>query len=163
MAFDAFVQIDGIPGESTDAKHQDWIEILSFSHGVSQPVSVASATKGRTAERVNIEDFSIVKVLDKSSPLLALACCDGRHIGKVVIELCEATRQKHPYMKYTLENVVISSVRPGGSSQGSDAKPLEEVTFNFGKVRWEYMELNSDGTPGGTTPTGWNLETNEEM
>ncbi|WP_353327541.1 type VI secretion system tube protein Hcp, partial [Chitiniphilus shinanonensis] len=27
MAFDAFIKIDGIPGESTDDKHKDWIEI----------------------------------------------------------------------------------------------------------------------------------------
>ena len=30
MAFDGFIKIDGIPGESTDDKHKDWIEILSF-------------------------------------------------------------------------------------------------------------------------------------
>jgi type VI secretion system secreted protein Hcp len=29
MAFDGFMKIDGIPGESTDAKHNGWIEILS--------------------------------------------------------------------------------------------------------------------------------------
>ena len=29
MAFDAFLKVDGIPGESTDDKHKDWIEILS--------------------------------------------------------------------------------------------------------------------------------------
>jgi bacteriocin-like protein len=27
-AFDRFLKIDGIPGESTDDKHKDWIEIL---------------------------------------------------------------------------------------------------------------------------------------
>ena len=31
MAFDAFIKLDGIPGESSDDKHKDWIEILSFS------------------------------------------------------------------------------------------------------------------------------------
>jgi hypothetical protein len=35
MAFDAFLKIDGIPGESTDDKHKDWIEILSFAHGLN--------------------------------------------------------------------------------------------------------------------------------
>jgi type VI secretion system secreted protein Hcp len=34
MAFDAFLKIDGIPSESTDDKHRDWIEILSFSHNL---------------------------------------------------------------------------------------------------------------------------------
>ena len=35
MAFDAFLKIDGIPGESTDDKHKDWIEILSFDFGMT--------------------------------------------------------------------------------------------------------------------------------
>ena len=26
---------DGVPGESTDDKHKDWIEIASFNHNIS--------------------------------------------------------------------------------------------------------------------------------
>ncbi len=163
MAFDAFVKIDGIPGESTDDKHKNWIEILSFSHGLTQPASAASATTGRSAERVDVEDFSIVKVLDKATPTLHLACCDGRHIKKVEMELCEAGGDKHPYMKYTLEDVIVSGVRPGGSSEGGDAKPLEEVSLNFGKIRWEYTPLKQDGSPGSPMRTGWSLEENKKL
>ncbi len=163
MAFDAFVKIDGIKGESTDDKHKDQIEIMSYSHGMSQPASVASATGGRTAERVNVQDFSVVKVLDNATPLLALACCDGRHISKVEIELCAAGGDKHPYMKYTMENVIVSSVRPGGSGKGGEAKPLEEVTFNFGKIRWEYTPMKPDGSAGSPQRAGWDLETNKKL
>ena len=38
MAFDAFLKIDGIPGESTDDKHKDWIEVLSFDFGMDAAV-----------------------------------------------------------------------------------------------------------------------------
>lgn len=31
MAFDVFIKIDGIPGESSDDKHKEWIEVLGFS------------------------------------------------------------------------------------------------------------------------------------
>ena len=68
MAFDAFIKIDGIPGESTDDKHKDWIEILSFHWGVSQPSSGGRSTGGAaSAERCNHTDFSIVHTLDKAS------------------------------------------------------------------------------------------------
>ena len=36
MAFDAFIKIDGIDGESTDEKHSDWIEVIKFGPGVKQ-------------------------------------------------------------------------------------------------------------------------------
>lgn len=54
MAFDTFIKIDGIPGESSDDKHKDWIEVVSYDHQIEQPASsTASSVGGATAERVN--------------------------------------------------------------------------------------------------------------
>ena len=53
MPFDAFLQIEGVPGESTDENHLDWIEILSYSHGVSQPGS-GSVSSGGARRAVTI-------------------------------------------------------------------------------------------------------------
>ena len=33
---DAFIKIEGCPGESTDDKHRDWIELVSYSHNKEQ-------------------------------------------------------------------------------------------------------------------------------
>ena len=88
MAFDAFLKIDGIPGESTDDKHKDWIEVLSFSHGVSQRASGSASTAGgATAERADFADFSIVKALDKASPKIFEASATGKHLKAVTVEL----------------------------------------------------------------------------
>jgi len=35
MATDMYLWIDGVPGESTDDRHRDWIEIVSFDSKVS--------------------------------------------------------------------------------------------------------------------------------
>ena len=35
MAFDSFLKLDGIKGESVDSKHKDELEILSFSFGAN--------------------------------------------------------------------------------------------------------------------------------
>ena len=39
MSTDMFMKVEGVDGESTDDQHQKWIELLSYSHGVAQPVS----------------------------------------------------------------------------------------------------------------------------
>ncbi|MCP3874696.1 MAG: type VI secretion system tube protein Hcp, partial [Desulfobacteraceae bacterium] len=71
MAYDAFIKIDGIDGESTDDKHHGWIEIIRHGMGVKQTVSTtASSAGGASAERADFSDFSIRKYLDKSSPKL---------------------------------------------------------------------------------------------
>ena len=165
MAFDAFLKVDGVPGESTDDKHKDWIEVLSYSCGVSQPASgSASSGGGASSERADFQDFSIVKALDKASPKLALACADGTHIKEVIVELCRAGGDKVKYMEYKLSNVIVSSVRPGGSSGGAETLPLEEVSFNFGKIEWTYtQQKRADGSGGGNVAAGWDLEANKKV
>ena len=65
MPADIFIQINGIPGESTDDKHKDWIEVQSYSHGVSQMGSGERSTGGAaTGGRCDHQDFSIVKGMD---------------------------------------------------------------------------------------------------
>ena len=163
MAFDAFLKIDGIPGESTDDKHKDWIEILSYSWGVSQPGSgVASTAGGASSQRADFQDFSIVKQLDKSSPKLALACAKGDHIKEVKVELCRAGGDKMVYMEYKMSNVMISSVRRGGSAQGGENVPLEEIGFDYGKIEWTYtQQKREDGSGGGKVSAYWDLQSNK--
>lgn len=163
MAFDAFLKIDGIPGESTDDKHKDWIEVLSFHHGLSQPASGAPSDRGgRSAERCNHQDFTIVHGLDKASPKLALYCCNGKHISSVKLELCRAAGDKQKYMEYVLSDVIVSSVRPGGSAQGGETIPLEEVSFNYGKIEWTYTETDhKTGLPKGDVKAHWDLVANK--
>jgi len=161
MAFDTFVKLDGIPGESTDSKHKDWIEILSFSHGLHQPTSItASSAGGAGAERVNHQDFNISKLLDKASPKIYENCCTGKHIKEVTIEMCRAGGDKMKYMEIKLEGVIISSVSTSGASGGEF--PSESVSFNYGKIKWNYVQQKrADGSGGGNVPAGWDLEQNK--
>jgi len=163
MAFDCFLKVDGVDGECTDDKHQKWIEVLSYSHGVSQPASGSSSSGGgRSAERCDHQDLSVVKTLDKTSPKLALYCCNGTHIPMIKLELCRAGGDKQKYMEYVLNDVIVSSYRPGGVSQGGETLPIEEVAFNYGKVTWNYIETDhKTGRPAGNIETNWDLVANK--
>jgi type VI secretion system secreted protein Hcp len=159
--YDAFCQVKGIDGDSTDDKHKNWIEILSYSHGVSQASSVRSSAGASSGGRTDHQDLSIVKRLDKASPKLFLACCKGDHIAEVKIELCRATGDKQKYMEYKMTDVMISSVRPGGSSQGGEEIPLEEVSFNYGKIELTYTATGKDGKAAGDVKANWDVTANK--
>ncbi len=164
MPFDAFLKIANVPGESTDEKHTEWIEVLSYSWGAAQATGgSASATGGHAGQRVDIQDFSVVKNIDSASPKLFLACCTGEHMADVTLELCKASGDKHKYLTYKMADVLVASVRPGGSSQGGDALPLEEVSFRFVKIEMEYVPLDSKGKPKGKVPAGWDLSKNAKV
>ncbi len=162
MPADDFLQIDGIKGESTDDKHKDWIEVLSYNWGVSQMASASASTSGGgTTQRADFQDFSIVKTLDSSSPTLALACAEGRHIKEVRFEMCRAGGDKVKYMEYIMTHCIVSSVSVGG---GGGGEPTESVTFNYGKIEWNYIkQKRADGSAGGNVPGGWDLEANKKV
>ena len=161
MAFDAFLQIDGIPGESSDAKHSEWIEITSFSHSMDQPASAtASSAGGATAERVNHSTFNFSHLLDKASPKLYEAVCTGKHIKSITLELCRSGGDKMKYMEIKLEQVLVSSIAPTGSADTDF--PRETVKLSYGKIKWTYtQQKRADGAGGGNVSAGWDLTANK--
>ena len=162
MSFDAFIKFDGggIKGESTDSKHKDWIEIYSYSFGMSQAVSGSMSTAGAKASgRADFSDFSVMKALDSASPKLMVACANGTDIPTVELELCRATGDKQKFYKITFENVIITSVSPSGSSGGD--VPMESVSFAYSKIKWEYTGTDPrTGKAGGATEGHWDLASN---
>jgi len=159
MAKDIYLQISTIPGESTDDQHKEWIEISSFSHGLSQMGTDAiSGGSARTFGRCDHQDFSISKSLDKATPLLALTCSNGEHIEEIKIELCRASKDKGVYMEYLLTDCIVSSVNYSGSD--GSGRPMESVTFNYATIQWTYTDWSADGKKGGQTQKFWNLKEN---
>jgi len=139
----AYMKVGDIAGESTDAGHEGWIEIESFSWGLSQPGTSIPQLPA-------IQDISIVHEIDKASPKLMLACAAGQLIADVTLTIVvepPAGTIDNPVRTTTivLTDAIISSVRPGGSSSSGDVLPLEEVSFNFAKIEIEYMRQ----MPGG--------------
>jgi type VI secretion system secreted protein Hcp len=153
-----FAKYDGIDGESQDRDHKNWIEILSFGHSVFQEVSqIGGARNG--SSRSSRTDFVMSKRLDKSSPLLAVACCTGEHIPEVTLELT-ANSVSRPllFLRIKLTNVIVSSFNMGGT-EGEDGPPVEEITLNYEKIEWTYFLYDDKGAKINETTTSWNFAT----
>ena len=155
-AVDAFLKLDGIPGESTDKRHEDWIELLSFSHGINQPASTLGSSCGtRSAERADFSDLSIVKIVDKASPKLQEARVNGAHIPNVTLELCRpAGDKKVCYFTIRMENAIVTSYQFGGSN--TDNNPTESVSFDYCRAEWTYTTTDQKtGKPTGNFAGTW--------
>lgn len=161
MAFDAFIKIEGIDGESTDDKHPGWIEMLNCGVSVKQTVSrTASSAGGASAERADFLNFNFSKLIDKSSPLLALACAAGTHIDSITIEFCRAGTDKVTFMEYRLSDCLISEVTMAAAGDF----PMETVDIDYGKIEWRYVQQKRQGGgAAGNIGAGWDLERNCKM
>jgi type VI secretion system secreted protein Hcp len=115
---------------------------------------------GATAERVNHSALQVRHHIDRASPKIYEACCTGRHIDEVVIDVCRSGGQRVKYLEIRLEQVLISGVRVDGSPE-RNGFPCETLDFSYGKIRWVYtQQKRADGSGGGNVSAGWDLTGN---
>jgi type VI secretion system secreted protein Hcp len=159
MAVDIFIKIGDIKGESMDKAHKDEIDVLNWSWGMSQSGNM-HVGGGGGAGKVNIQDLSLTKYVDKASPNLMMLCASGKHIDKVKLTVRKAGGESQvEYMVINLEEVLVTSLSTGGS--GSDDRLTENVTLNFAQVMVDYQPQKADGTKdGGAIKFGWNIRSN---
>ncbi|NNC87655.1 MAG: type VI secretion system tube protein Hcp [Akkermansiaceae bacterium] len=155
-----FLKIDTIPGESTDSDHKDWIEILSFSHGTSEPTPGTTGTG--QGGRECIQDLSFTKFIDKSSPKLMLQCLKGTQLADATLVVTaddgSGTGAFYEYLTIKLIDVVVSSVANAGDSSSPD-RPVESFAINFTKIEYSYTENDAAKTK---TEVRWDFEQNQE-
>jgi len=156
MAVNAYLTIDGIEGPSTSRTGS--IDILSFSWGVSQTSVYGTGASGKEAKagRADFSTLSIMKVLDKTTPLLCDHCASGDILKKVYILYDKpiGTAQQ-PYFRIWLKDALITSVQLSGSNEN----PTESVSFAFQGVEIAYAPEKDDGSLDAAVRKGYDLET----
>lgn len=160
MAMDMFLKIDGIKGESTDDKHKDEIRVLAWSWGLSNSGS-AHLGAGAGAGKVNVQDLSVTKYIDKSTTDLMLAACNGKHIKSANLYVRKAGEKPLEYLKITLTDVLITSLSTGGS--GGEDLLTENVSINFGAWKVEYQAQKKDGSGEAVQTVAWDIAKNVKL
>jgi type VI secretion system secreted protein Hcp len=137
MAFDAFLKVDGIQGESTDKNHPNEIQISSYSWGVSNPTSVGSGSGGAGTGKASFQDVSFSSPVSKAGPNLMLACAIGKHIPSALLTLRKGGGGGLEFVKIRLQDVLVSSYSDGGDAVHDD-RPTDEFSLAFGSIDFTY-------------------------
>jgi len=151
-----YVKFEGLDGEAEDKDHKGWSDILSFSQGQSMPEGATGPTRRRGD--VVVEDVVVVKELDKTSPKLAEAVCQGKVFPKVEIHVTASYTDagRVTYYAYEFRNVLIASYHISGSGQSEDV-PTEEISFSFEEIKAVYTETDETGKAKGTVEYEWSV------
>ncbi|MGO4378050.1 Hcp family type VI secretion system effector [Pseudoduganella sp. RAF19] len=152
------LDMPGIQGECQLKDFVDKIECLSYSHAVAMQMTSDVSNKERTSGKPSVQDFTVSKYMDKASPVLNQACCEGRKIGDCIVTIGRnEAGLVMPLMVYKLKDVLVSSISV--ASSGGD-KPAETLTLNFTAVQWDYTAQKPDSSKEGTSGGKWDMKTN---
>ncbi|CDO31877.1 Hcp family type VI secretion system effector [Mycolicibacterium porcinum] len=142
MSTEIFAKIGDIKGESTDARHPDEIDVVSFSWGVAQ-TGPTGGGGGGGAGRATFQDLLIVHTIDSATPALLLACATGRHLPQATISHRKAGENQQDYLTVKLSDVTITAL----TQNGLESQPYTEtVSLRFTKVDLLYRRRRPDGS-----------------
>ncbi len=152
---DMFLKIQGIPGESKDQEHEDWIDLLSVSSAIYHPVPIGP-------DMLPAENGGIIvsKRIDKATPLLMEAVSTGNPLRAAGLQVTRLTGDgtKQPYFEWRLKDVIITSTSAFAVSGGFDT---ETVAMDYSRVDWYYRLFDTDGNKTEELSAFWDIQSNE--
>jgi type VI secretion system secreted protein Hcp len=146
-AYNIFLKLGDIKGESTEDGHKDWIELVSYSSGVSQASVAVGNGAARAVSTPQCAPFNAKKLFDQASPTLLAAAVTGQHFSNGEVDFVRADSGGEVFIKLELNDVVVSSAEQSGSV-GGDSAPTESISLSFGGVKVTYQPQKPDGSLG---------------
>ena len=126
-----------ILGASRDAKHPGWIEIVSFSWGVSSPSFGSGTGSGKSSEP---KDLHFGTEDSAASVAIARACSFGKHYPTVVFD---TVADGHGVIKLVMSDAYVATFQTALGMNG----PVYQFSLNTPSVEWTLFGQEPTPTP----------------
>ena len=156
-AVDMFLKLNGIDGESVDKAYSKQIEVLAWSWGASNS-GTTHLGGGSGTGKVNVQDLSVTKYVDKASPALLLRTMNGQRIADGILTVRKAGSTPVEYLQYDIEDIMVTGLYTGGS--GGEDRLTESIVLNFDKIKETYFITDLAGVTRGNSTAYWTISTN---
>ena len=164
MTTACFLKIEGpdLKGEARTEGHEDEIDVLSWSWGLSQAGTMHQAA-GRGAGKASVQDLRTTKHVDAATPNLLLACLSRTQFRSATLTCVRVggDGSRVPYLVIVMRRVTVAAVDAGGAS--GDEPFTEDLTLNFAEVIVRYTRQNQDGSVGDEVAIGWSIRENKRL
>ena len=158
MASEIFLKLPGIDGEATTKGFESWIQLLSYTEGLSQPHSAQVGT-GSGAGKADWIEFQFSKVTDKSTPKLKEACAKGTHIQDAKVVIREAGGDSPvEYGLYEFKDIMVTHISTSGQDGGG--KTMDSGTFAYSGYKTTYQSQDEKGAKKDKVEFAWDIKQN---
>jgi len=147
-AYELFLQINDLQGESDRPGHENWIDVDSF--GVS-----ASTVVGGGRGSAEFSPFRFRGPISKASPKILEFVVTGAIRETVRLDITMATDPTKVVAYWELEDVQFTSYESGGTMSSDWTVPWDMYMAVCPEGRYGYTEYDADGFPAGTVEMRW--------
>lgn len=135
------LKIDTIDGESVRDKFAGWIDITSWSWGLSNTGS-SSGGGGGGAGKAVFQDFSWTQGLDKSAIPIFLGVASGKHFKDAKLDVLKPGKAPDLFFEMIFANTMLTSFHLNGDGASQTAT----AALNYDKVTLRYRPQKADGS-----------------
>jgi type VI secretion system secreted protein Hcp len=149
MAFQGYLKIADINGESHRADHEDEIDIHGLQWSIQQDSSTNTG-RGRRQSRAKVDQLVLTKHTDAASPYLALATMQGKRFDEIQLSVRKDSGEAHlDYLVITMTNCLISGFdMNAGPPDTTDSLITEKIAITFEKIKMIYTVQADDHSAG---------------
>ena len=156
---DTFLRLGDIKGESTDSKHKDQIDILSFTQSWTNSIELGSGG-GAGVGKVQCGAITMMKNIDKSSPLLLKGVATGENFEDAVISFqSSGGRTQSEYYNIVMHNVFVTELTQTDSPDPN--RIFEKLVLNAQSFEFKYTPTDSKGKIGQPVSFKWDCGANQ--
>jgi type VI secretion system secreted protein Hcp len=153
-----FVKFEGIEGESYDANHVKWIDVLSLDWGIHKRDPGLQGQSRRRSAPV-VEDLMLTMAYEKAAPKLMEKCLKGEVIPKLEIEFTATYGgTQATYLRWIMEEVIISSFQTNASGNNEAGPPTVVIGNNFEEIKMTYTEYDRERKSKGNVEVEFRVE-----
>jgi type VI secretion system secreted protein Hcp len=128
---------------------ENTILVYELHHTIQMPTDPHSGLP--TGKRVH-GPFTVVKMVDKSSPKLFQALCSGEHMQNVILKYYRINKMgtEEHYYTTTLEDAIVVSFQPAMpitlQTTNDSYGHMEAVSFTYRKIKltWELTGIEAE-------------------
>jgi len=156
---ETFLKLGDIKGESTDTKHKDEIEILSFTQSFINSVDISSGG-GAGVGKVQCGAVTLMKNIDASSPLLLKGVATGQHFPSALVTFRSGdARQAFEYYTITMSDVFVTELSQADSQDPN--RIFEKLVLNARTYEFKYSPTTVKGSIGKPVTFKWDCAANK--
>ncbi len=132
--YDIYIRVAGSAGESVEANHRGWSDVLGFTHHVGGDIAASFGYRPGSTSSLPGRSFELIKRIDSITPFLSQAAASNTVLPEAEIEVCPKGKSNQIVLRYELQGVQVTHATVTGDTSDQNSSPLDIVVLTYARL-----------------------------